>query len=68
MNELAGKYGGCLRTCYRQIKKGIAAFSEELEKLGFDKKRLLTEFGNEPLFQMMLTRVIREDDVASKIS
>ena len=62
MNELMQKFGVCLRTCYRQIKKGIMLFSEELEKLGFDKKKLLTEFGDEPLFQMMLTRVIREDD------
>ena len=59
---LIEKYGVSMRTCYRYCKKGIAAFTAELEKLGFDKKKLLLTFGDEPLFQNMLTKVIREDD------
>lgn len=66
MLELMKKYGVSLRTCYRQIKKGIAAFCEQLEKLGFDKRRLIMEYGDEPLFQTMLTRVIREDDAENR--
>ena len=66
MNELMEKYGVCMRTCYRYLKKGLADFTLELERLGFDKKRILTECGDEPLFQTMLTRVIREDDVESR--
>ena len=62
VGEISKKYGVISRTCYRYIKRGIVAFTQKLEELGFDKKRLLTEFGNEPLFQTMLTRVIKEDD------
>lgn len=60
--ELMKRYGVCLRTCYRYVKKGIAEFTDELEKMGFDKKKLLITFGDEPLFQNMLTKVIRWDD------
>ena len=60
--EMIKKYGVCLRTCYRYLKKGLKEFTDILEKMGFDKKRMLLTFGDEPLFQGMLTRVIREDD------
>lgn len=65
VGEITKKYGVLPRTCYRYIKKGIVAFTQNLEELGFDKKRLIIEFGNEPLFQTMLTRVIKEDDEES---
>ena len=61
--ELMRKYGVCLRTCYRYMRRGIADFTAALEKLGFDKKRLLLTFGNEPMFQNMLAKVIRADDM-----
>ena len=64
--EIAEKYGVCLRTCYRHLKKGIVAFTEELEKLGFDKKRIICLYGNEPLFMTMLNLVIKEDDAEGK--
>ena len=60
--DLMKKYGVCLRTCYRYVRKGIVEFTDELEKMGFDKLKLLTSFGDEPLFQTMLTKVIRWDD------
>jgi len=60
--ELMKRFGVCLRTCYRYVRKGIADFTNELEKMGFDKKKLLMTFGDEPLFQNMLTKVIRWDD------
>ena len=60
--ECMKKYGVSLRTFYRYVKKGIADFTVELEKMGFEKKKILCEFGNEPLFQTTLTKVIREDD------
>ena len=62
MNELMEKYGVSLRTCYRYLKRGLRAFSEALVSLGFDKRRILVEYGNEPLFLTMLNRVVREDD------
>ena len=62
MNELMERYGVCLRTCYRHIKRGIESFCCGLERLGYNKKKLLLLFGNEPLFQTMLSVVIREDD------
>lgn len=68
VGEITQKYAVTSRTCYRYIKKGIVAFTQNLEELGFDKKRLITEFGNEPLFQTMLTRVIKEDDEESSIA
>ena len=60
--EIARDRGLSLRTCYRRIGVGLTIFTGELEKMGFDKKRLLKEFGNEPLFSSMLNRVIAEDD------
>lgn len=60
--ELMQRYGVCLRTYYRYVRKGIMDFTDELEKMGFDRKKLLMTFGDEPLFQNMLTRVIRWDD------
>ena len=62
MKDLMEKYCVCMRTCYRYLIKGLADFASEMEKLGYDKKKVLIEFGNEPLFQTMLTRVIKEDD------
>ena len=64
--DLAEKYGVCMRTCYRHLKKGLVAFTEELEKLGFDKKRLICLYGNEPLFMTMLNLVIKEDDAEGR--
>ena len=62
MPVLMEKYDVSLRTCYRYIKRGLAELSKALQSLGFDKKRILTEYGNEPLFMTMLNRVIKEDD------
>ena len=66
VNAFAERYGVSLRTCYRYLKKGIAEFTSELEEMGYDKRRILTEYGDEPLFQTMLTRVIREDDAEGR--
>ena len=63
MNELMEKYGVSLRTCYRYLKRGLREFADALASQGFDKKRILCEYGNEPLFQTMLNRVIKEDDL-----
>ena len=60
--EIAKERDLSLRTCYRRIGVGLTIFTGELEKMGFGKKRLLKEFGNEPLFSSMLNRVIAEDD------
>ena len=62
MEELMQEFGVSLRTCYRYIKKGLADLASELEALGFDKKKIIVEYGNEPLFLSMLNRVIKEDD------
>jgi len=62
MGELIERYRVSLRTCYRYLKKGLGELAKELEDLGFDKKRILMEYGNEPLFMTMLNRVIKEDD------
>ncbi len=62
MSELMEKYGVSLRTCYRYINRGLSELSKALLTLGFDKKRIFTEYGNEPLFMTMLNRVIKEDD------
>lgn len=51
-----------LRTVYRRLETGLRIFTRRLEEMGFDKKRLLKECGNEPLFLSMLKRVIDEDD------
>ena len=56
-----------LRTVYLRLKQGIATLAVVLEKMGFDKKRILKEFGNEPLFSSMLKRVIEEDDEAQRV-
>lgn len=66
MNELTLKYQVSLRTCYRYIKKGLAHFAAEMEKLGYDKKKIFTEYGDEPLFLAMLNRVIKEDDAENE--
>jgi len=60
--EIASQKDTSLRTCYRQLQRGLEAFTSALERMGFDKKCLLKEFGNEPLFSSMLKRVIDEDD------
>ena len=62
MSELMDKYCVSLRTCYRYIKRGLSELSKALLTLGFDKKRIFMEYGNEPLFMTMLNRVIKEDD------
>ena len=62
MSELTLKYQVSLRTCYRYIKKGLAELAAEMEKLGYDKKKILCEYGDEQLFLTMLNRVIKEDD------
>ena len=62
MGELIRKYDISLRTAYRHIKKGLAAMANTLKEMGFSKKRILCEYGNEPLFLTMLNRVIKEDD------
>ena len=62
MNDLMAKYGVSLRTCYRHIKRGLTVFAEALAAIGFDKKRIIVEYGDEPLFLTMLNRVIKEDD------
>ena len=61
-SEIMARYGVCLRTCYRYFKRGIAEFTVQLEKMGYDKRKVLMEFGDEPLFQNALSKVIREDD------
>ena len=66
-SEIAVQGGGKLRTIYRQLQKGLATFTFTLELMGFNKKRLLKEFGNEPLFSSMLKRVIEEDDEAARM-
>lgn len=66
MNDIMEKYGVSMRTCYRHLKKGLISFTHGLEKFGYDKTRLLFLFGNEPLFQTMLARVIREDDAENR--
>ena len=66
MNDLTLKYQVSLRTCYRYIKKGFVELASEMEKLGFDKKKILTEYGDEPLFLAMLNRVIKEDDAENE--
>lgn len=62
MNELTLKYQVSLRTCYRYIKKGLAELAKEMEKLGYGKRKILSEYGDEQLFLTMLNRVIREED------
>ena len=62
MSELTEKYGVSLRTCYRYVKRGLTLLAEALLEMGFDKRRILMEYGDEPLFLTMLNRVIKEDD------
>ena len=62
MGELTHLYGVSLRTCYRHVKRGLTILAETLLEMGFDKRRILTEYGDEPLFLTMLNRVIKEDD------
>ncbi|MBO7390418.1 MAG: hypothetical protein J6U39_03130 [Clostridia bacterium] len=64
---LSAENGIPLRTVYRRLEAGHAAFTSRLEEMGFDKKRLLKEFGNEPLFLSMLKRVIDEEDEKERI-
>ena len=66
MSELIDKYRVSLRTAYRYIKRGLAEFAGTLSELGYDKKRILMEYGNEPLFLTMLNRVIKEDDAETE--
>ena len=62
MNELMESYNVSLRTCYRYIKRGLTEFAKEMGLLGYDKKKIICEYGDEPLFLTMLNRVIKEDD------
>lgn len=62
MNQLIERYGVSLRTCYRYIKRGLSELVKQMEELGYDKKRIFCEYGDEPLFLNMLNRVIKEDD------
>ncbi len=64
MSDLVRERDVSLRTLYRQLAKGLEDFTFALERGGFDKKRLIREFGNEPLFLSALNRAIREDDEA----
>ena len=64
---IAGERHIPLRTVYHQLQTGLSRLTESLEKMGFDKKRILKEFGNEPLFTSMLKRVIAEDDEILRI-
>ena len=66
MNELMEEYHVSLRTCYRYLKRGLADLAKELSALGYDKKRIIVEYGNEPLFMTMLNRVIKEDDLENE--
>ena len=68
MSEVMNKYGVSLRTCYRYVKRGLAALTSLLEKHGVDKRRILTECGDESLFSMMLNKVIEEDDEEKSLS
>ena len=56
-----------LRTVYRHLSAEIVTLAGIFEGMGFDKKRILKEFGNEPLFTSMLKRVIEEDDESARI-
>ncbi len=66
MNQLIEKYGVSLRTCYRYIKRGLSELVKQMEELGYDKKRIFCEYGDEPLFLNMLNRVIKEDDAETE--
>ena len=66
MGELIDRYKVSLRTCYRYIKKGLAELAANMEELGYDKKRIICEYGDEPLFLTMLNRVIKEDDAETE--
>lgn len=57
-----------LRTVYRRLQTGISALAAVLEKMGYDKKHILKEFGDEPLFSAMLKRVIDEDDEVARVN
>ena len=67
VSVIAAEHGIPLRTAYRRLEKELCSFTKALNVKGFDKKRLLKEFGNEPLFLSMLNRVIREDDESSRV-
>ena len=56
-----------VRTCYRQLQRGLKEFTLSLAKMGFEKKRLLKEFGNEPLFSSMLKKVIEEEEESKRL-
>lgn len=62
MFDIMNKYGVCVRTCYRYIKKGLAELAALLEEVGADKRKIIVECGNESLFSMMLGKAIEEDD------
>ena len=64
---IAEERGVPLRTVYHHLQKAVATLTAALEGMGFDKRRILKEFGNEPLFSSMLKRVIEEDDEAERI-
>ena len=66
MDELMREYHVSLRTCYRYLKRGLSDLAKELASLGYDKKRIISEYGNEPLFLTMLNRVIKEDDAENE--
>ena len=67
MSDMKNGAGLSLRTLYRRMDRALEEFASALERIGFDKKRILIEFGNEPLFAVSLNRVIKEDDEVSEI-
>ena len=66
-NELTKHMGISLRTLYRRLDRALEDFTVALERIGFNKKKTITEFGNEPLFSVSLNRVIKEDDEAKEM-
>lgn len=65
MFDIMNRYGVCVRTCYRYIRKGLAELASLLDRKGADKRTIIIECGNESLFSMMLGKVIEEDDQES---
>ncbi|MCR4725831.1 MAG: hypothetical protein K5753_01265 [Clostridia bacterium] len=66
-SDLMKKLGISLRTLYRRFDRALEEFACALDRFGFDQKRILREFGNEPLFSVSLNRVIKEDDEAREM-
>ncbi len=66
-NDMSRDLGFSLRTLYRKLERALEEFAAALERVDFDKKRLLVEFGNEALFSVALNRAIKEDDEATEL-